>query len=175
MRRLYSPLMLKLYVKQIKVWKYSRLAYPNNKYNFICNFCNNVTREGVLRAKKHLAERHKEVKECTKCPHMSVRRLYSTLILKLQVKQTKVRTCLGVVLMQKGRPIAFINKVLLAQNRGKFMYERELMTIIMAFHKWCHYLLQSHFKVWTDQCSLQFLIDQQVINSDNYRNGWSKC
>lgn len=49
-------------------WQYARLVYPNNKNNFICNFCNKVTREGVLRAKKHLAGGYKDVKECTKCP-----------------------------------------------------------------------------------------------------------
>lgn len=42
---------------------------------------------------------------------------------------------LGVVLMQAGRPIAYLSKALSPRNRGKSIYEYELMVIVMAFQK----------------------------------------
>lgn len=66
---------------------------------------------------------------------------------------------LGAMLMQEGRPLTFISKALSLQSQNKSVYERELITIVMAFQKWCHYLLEHHFKVQTDQRSLKFLTD----------------
>lgn len=57
---------------------------------------------------------------------------------------------LGVVLMQKDRPISFISEVLSLCNRGKFIYKKELMTIVMALQKWQHYLFDRHFKIKTN-------------------------
>lgn len=73
---------------------------------------------------------------------------------------------LGVVLMQEGRPIAFLSKVLSLRNKGKSVYEKELMAIVLAFQKWRHYLLGRHLKVRTDQKSLRFLTEQQIIRHE---------
>ncbi|XP_044477547.1 uncharacterized protein LOC123204809 [Mangifera indica] len=53
---------------------------------------------------------------------------------------------LGVMLMQEERPITFLSKALSLRNQGKSIYERELMTIVLALQRWRHYLLGRHFK-----------------------------
>lgn len=63
---------------------------------------------------------------------------------------------LGVVLMQDGRPIAFLSHALSDKSRLKSVYEWELMAIVLAIQKWRHYLMGRHFKIKTDQRSLHF-------------------
>ena len=72
---------------------------------------------------------------------------------------------LGAVLMQGGRPIAYMSRALSERNRAKSVYERELMAIVLALQKWRHYLLGRHFKVLTDQKSLRHLFDQLGLNN----------
>lgn len=73
---------------------------------------------------------------------------------------------LGVVLMQKDRPIAFYSRVLGVCARGKSIYEKELMAICLAVQKWKHYLLGRRFVIRTDQQSLRFITQQREIGAD---------
>lgn len=66
---------------------------------------------------------------------------------------------LGVVLVQEHRPIAFFSQALNQKDRGKSVYERELMAIVFVVQKWRHYLLGYHFIVRTYQKSLKFLLE----------------
>lgn len=54
---------------------------------------------------------------------------------------------LGAVLLQEGRPLAYFNHILGTRARLKLLYERELMTIVLAIQKWRPYLLGGCFKV----------------------------
>lgn len=56
---------------------------------------------------------------------------------------------LGVVLVQEHRPIAFFSQPLNQKDRGKSVYERELMAIVFVVQKWRHYLPGYHFIVRT--------------------------
>ena len=77
---------------------------------------------------------------------------------------------IGAVLLQEGRPVAYMSQKLSERNQGKSVYERELMAIVLAIQKWRHYLLGQHFIVYTDQKSLKFLLDQRIGGEE--QNKW---
>nr|CAD1838558.1 unnamed protein product [Ananas comosus var. bracteatus] len=68
----------------------------------------------------------------------------------------------GAVLLQKGRPIAFMSKPLSPRNQQLSTYEREMLAIVIAIQKWQPYLIGRHFKVKTDHQSLKYLLEQRV-------------
>ncbi|XP_027060758.1 uncharacterized protein [Coffea arabica] len=51
---------------------------------------------------------------------------------------------LGAVLMQQGRPIAYMSQVLANKNPRMSIYEKELLSLIVAVTKWRHYLMGAH-------------------------------
>ena len=59
----------------------------------------------------------------------------------------------GAILMQEGRPIAYMSQKLSETAQRKSVYKRELMAIVLAIEKWCHLI---------DQESLKYLLDQRV-------------
>lgn len=67
-------------------------------------------------------------------------------------------TGLSAVLMQEARPIAYFSQALSARTQTKSIYERELMTVVLAVQKWRHYLIGNKFTVISDQKALKFLI-----------------
>jgi hypothetical protein len=58
---------------------------------------------------------------------------------------------IGAVLMQVGRPIAYMSQTLSDKAQQKSVYERELMAIVIAIQKWRPYLLRKHFQVHTNR------------------------
>jgi len=75
----------------------------------------------------------------------------------------------GAILMQEGRPIAFMSQKLSDAAQRKLVYERELMAIVFVIQKWRHYLLGQQFTIFTDQKSLKFLLDQMVAEEGQQR------
>ena len=49
-------------------------------------------------------------------------------------------TGVGVVLMQEGRPLAYLNQILSPRYLSLSIYEKELLVVLMAMEKWRHYL-----------------------------------
>ena len=72
------------------------------------------------------------------------------------------RVGVGDVLMQEGRPLAFLSHALSEAKRSLSIYDKELFALVIAIHKWRPYLLGSKFKVCTDHHSLKFLLKQRV-------------
>lgn len=69
---------------------------------------------------------------------------------------------IGAVLMQEGRPLAFLSKALRVKNKHLFIYEKEFLALILAVDRWRAYLQRSPFKTRTGQESLSFLGEQQL-------------
>ena len=64
---------------------------------------------------------------------------------------------MGVVLMQGGCLVAFESKKLDCMYQNYLTYEQELLAIIHALKKWCHYLYGATFEVYTDHEILKWL------------------
>jgi hypothetical protein len=69
---------------------------------------------------------------------------------------------IGVVLMQKGRPLAFTSKQLSERNLGKSIYENEMLAILHVVDLWCPYPLGQCFQIKTDHQSLKYFMEQHI-------------
>jgi hypothetical protein len=69
---------------------------------------------------------------------------------------------IGAVLMQNGRPLAYLSQALKGKSLFISTYEKELLSLVMAVWKWRHYLLGQSFVVRTDQQALKYLLEQRV-------------
>lgn len=69
---------------------------------------------------------------------------------------------IGVVLMQKGQPIAFIGKTLNYCNQSKSMYEKDLLVVLYVVFRWHHYLEGVVIMIKSDQQSLKHFLEQKV-------------
>ena len=75
---------------------------------------------------------------------------------------------MGVILAQLGEggidhPIAFASKKLSSAERNYTTIEREGLATVYALQKFRHYLLGSHFKMFTDHSALKYLVNKPVL------------
>jgi hypothetical protein len=75
---------------------------------------------------------------------------------------------LGEVLAQPGEGeidhlIAFANRKLSSTEKNYTMTEREGLAMVYALQKFRHYLLGSHFKMYTDHSALRYLVNKPVL------------
>ena len=49
-------------------------------------------------------------------------------------------TGIGAVLIQEGRPLAFLSQVLSSKHSGLSTYEKEFIVVLTVVDKWRHYL-----------------------------------
>lgn len=80
---------------------------------------------------------------------------------------------MGAVLLQKGRPLAFLSQALNTRHLGLSIYEKEFLAVLMAVEKWRHYLEGSRFIIKTDHESLKFLL-QQKLHTQLQKRGMAK-
>ncbi len=77
---------------------------------------------------------------------------------------------IGAVLSQKQngvwQPVAFMSKSLSATERNYEIYDKELLTIMLALDEWCHYLMgaATDIEIWTDHQNLQYFRKPQKLN-----------
>lgn len=71
-------------------------------------------------------------------------------------------TGVGVVLLQNGKPLAFLSRALDPKNQGLSAYEKEYMAILIAVDHWRSYLQLGEFIIFIDQKSLTHLKEQRL-------------
>lgn len=52
---------------------------------------------------------------------------------------------MGAVLMQDGRPIAYLSRAFGLKNMGLSIYEKKFIVVLLAINKWKHYVQGNHF------------------------------
>jgi hypothetical protein len=75
---------------------------------------------------------------------------------------------LGAILAQLGtgeldHPIAFASIKLSKLEKNYNTTEREGLVVVYALQKFRHYLLGKHFKMFTDNLSLKYLVNKPVL------------
>ena len=75
---------------------------------------------------------------------------------------------LGVIFPQPSEggidhPIAFASRKLSSIERNYTTTEREGLAMVYALQKFRHYLLGSHFKMFTDHSTLKYLVNKPVL------------
>jgi hypothetical protein len=76
---------------------------------------------------------------------------------------------IGVVLMQKGSPLAFTNKPISKQNLAKSIYEKEMLAILHVIDLWRPYLLGKCFQIKIDHQSLKYFIEQCISSPEQQK------
>ena len=74
----------------------------------------------------------------------------------------------GIILAQPreggiDHPIAFASRKLSLVERNYMTTEREGLAMVYALQKFWHYLLGSHFKMFTDHSTLKYLVNKPVL------------
>lgn len=76
---------------------------------------------------------------------------------------------LGAVLMQEGRPIAYMSKSLGPKAQTLSTYDKETMAILEALKKWKHYFAGSSLIIRTDQESLKYIHEQKLTQGIQHK------
>jgi hypothetical protein len=76
---------------------------------------------------------------------------------------------IGAIMMQDGHPIAFESRKLNKKEGLQSTYNKEMLAIMHALTKWRQYLLGSKFSVRTDHNSLQYLLQQKTLTTEQQK------
>ena len=74
------------------------------------------------------------------------------------------REGIGAFLTQRGHPIAFESRKLNQSKKGYSIYDKEMLVIMHALHKFRQYLVCGRFVVKIDHNSLKFFLNQSNLN-----------
>ncbi|GJW36717.1 putative reverse transcriptase domain-containing protein [Tanacetum coccineum] len=81
-----------------------------------------------------------------------------------ELNKLTVKNCLGAVLMQKEKVIAYASRQLKIYEKNYTTYDLELGVIVLALKIWRHYLYGTKCTMFTDHKSLQHNLDQKELN-----------
>ncbi|GKA24957.1 retrotransposon protein, putative, ty3-gypsy subclass [Tanacetum coccineum] len=90
-------------------------------------------------------------------------------LLKKEKLYAKFSKCLGAVLMQREKVIAYASRQLKPNEENYTTYDLELGAIVFAHKTWRHYLYGTKYTVFTDHKSLQHILDQKELNMTQRR------
>lgn len=76
---------------------------------------------------------------------------------------------IGAVLMQEGRPIAFLSKALGPRKLEWSVYFKEMIAILEAIRIWRPYLMGKKFRIVTDQQPLEHMLEQKIITPEQQK------
>jgi hypothetical protein len=78
-------------------------------------------------------------------------------------------TGICIVLMQRGKPIAYYNRTIGRRAAAMSTYDKEALAILEALKRWRHYFLGSELVIKTDQKSLKFITEQKVAEGIQHK------
>jgi reverse transcriptase-like protein/integrase-like protein len=78
-------------------------------------------------------------------------------------------TCIGAVLVQEGRAVAFFSEKLSKSRLNYSTYDKEFYAMIRALEHWSHYLKVQPFVLYTDHESLKNIHGQQKLSPRHAR------
>jgi hypothetical protein len=73
-------------------------------------------------------------------------------------------TRLGCVLMQDNRVIAYVSRALRPHEQNYPTHDLELAAVVHALKTWRHYLMGTHYNIYTDHKSLKYIFTQADLN-----------
>jgi ribonuclease HI len=73
-------------------------------------------------------------------------------------------TGLGCVLMQDNRVIAYASRALRSHEQNYPTHDLELAAVVHALKMWRHYLMGTHYNIYTDHKSLKYIFTQADLN-----------
>jgi hypothetical protein len=73
-------------------------------------------------------------------------------------------TGLGCVLMQDNRVIAYASRALRPHEQNYPTHDLELEVVVHALKMWRHYLMETHFNIFTDHKSLKYIFTHANLN-----------
>ena len=71
---------------------------------------------------------------------------------------------IGDILQQERHPVAYESRQLRIHENNYPTHDLELLAVIHALKKWCHYLLSQTFELVTDHTSLKWIFTQPDLN-----------
>ncbi|GJY96426.1 putative reverse transcriptase domain-containing protein [Tanacetum coccineum] len=85
-------------------------------------------------------------------------------------RKTDLSECLGAVLMQREKVIAYASRQLKPHEENYTTHDLELGAVVFALKIWRHYLYGTKCTVFTDHKSLQHILESKIIeHGDNAR------